>query len=105
MEKIKKSFTKTFLILLIANFVITLFECAKTPLYTYLDGVLPLPKYEDISTVSQYLKANFDARSLWSIGINLVTYLVEMPFLCGVYSFCFARLKDEKTSFGRIFYF
>ncbi|MDE7289284.1 MAG: hypothetical protein K2N71_07270 [Oscillospiraceae bacterium] len=103
MEKIKKSFTKTFLILLIAHVIITLFECVKIPLYTYLDGVLP--KHRDISTASQYLKANFDARSLWNMGINLVTYLVEMPFLCGVYSLCFSRLKDEEASFGRIFYF
>lgn len=103
MEKIKRSFTKTFLILLIANVVITLLECAKIPLYTYLDGALP--KRGEILTVSQYLKANFDARGLWSMGINLVTYLVEMPFLCGVYSLCFARLKDAETSFGTIFYF
>lgn len=103
MEKIKKSFTKTFLILLISNVIITAFECAKIPLYTYLDGVLQ--KRGEIVTASQYLKANFDARNLWNMGINFVTYLIEMPFLCGVYSFCFARLKDEKTSFGRIFYF
>lgn len=103
MEKIKKSFTKTFLILLISNVIITAFECAKIPLYTYLDGVLP--KRGEIITASQYLKANFDARNLWNMGINFVTYLIEMPFLCGVYSFCFARLKDEKISFGRIFYF
>ena len=103
MEKIKKSFTKTFLILLIANVIITAFECAKIPLYTYLDGALP--KRGEIVTASQYLKANFDVRNLWNMGINLVTYLIEMPFLCGVYSLCFARLKNEKTSFGRIFYF
>ena len=103
MEKIKKSFAKTFLILLIANVVITLFECSIIPLYTYLDGVLP--EHGEISTASQYLKANFDARSLWAMGINLIIYLVEMPFLCGVYSLCFAKLKDEETSFSRIFYF
>lgn len=103
MEKVKKSFTKTFLILLIANVIITLFECAKIPLYTYLDSALP--KRGEILTASQYVKANFDARGLWSMGINLLTYLLEMPFLCGVYSLCFARLKDEETSFGRIFYF
>lgn len=103
MEKIKKSFTKTFIILLIANVIITAFECARIPLYIYLDGVLP--KRGEIVTASQYLKANFDARNLWNMGINLVTYLIEMPFLCGVYSICFAKLKDEETSFGRIFYF
>ncbi|MDE5858852.1 MAG: hypothetical protein K2H23_00435 [Oscillospiraceae bacterium] len=103
MEKIKKSFAKTFLILLIANVVITLLECAEIPLYTYLDSVLP--KRDEISTVFQYLKANFDTRNLASMGISLVTYLIEMPFLCGVYSLCFARLKDEETSFGMVFYF
>lgn len=79
MEKIKKSFTKTFLILLIANVIITAFECARIPLYIYLDGALP--KRGEIETASQYLKANFDARNLWNMGINLVTYLIEMPFL------------------------
>ncbi len=103
MEKIKRSLKKTFIILLIANVVITLFECAKIPLYTYLDSIIP--KRGEISTVSQYLKANFDARSLWSMGINFVTYFIEMPFLCGVYSFCFAKLEDEETNFGKIFYF
>lgn len=102
-DKIKKSFKKTFLILLIANVVITAFECAIIPFFNYLAGVLP--ERGEIATVSQYLKANFDARSLWAIGIDFVVYLIEMPFLCGVYSLCLAKLKDEETSLGRIFCF
>ena len=103
MDKIKKSFKKTFLILLIANVVITAFECAIIPFFNYLDSVLP--ERGEIATVSQYLKANFDARSLWAIGIDFVVYLIEMPFLCGVYSLCLAKLKDEETGLGRIFCF
>ena len=102
MEKIKKSFKKAFLPILIASFILTLLELLEV---RARGGVWYL--FDKLSGHSffNYSRSDYFILNGMSYLVGLIFAMVTSPFLCGIYSFCFARLNDEKPNVGKIFYF
>lgn len=101
MEKIKKSFKKAFLPILIASILIMLLSLLKNRVWSYA-----------WQSIDKLLGYNYFYSQSYTYILNGVKLLirfifatVECSLFCGVVSFCFARLNDEKANIGKLFYF
>lgn len=104
---IKKSFKKAFLPILIASCILELFNLLEA---RACGGVWYL--FDEVRKLSHHNVIIWGYSQLEYFILNSLQYLAEFifamvisPFLCGIYSFCFARLNGEKPKIGRIFYF
>lgn len=102
MEKIKKSFTKAFLPILIASFILMILErlevlsCHGTwYLFDKLSG----------HSFINYSWSDYFILNGMSYLVQFIFAMVKSPLLCGVIGFCLARVNDEKANIGKIFYF
>lgn len=102
MEKIKKSFKKAFLPILIAYIIIILLDLLESRV---CGGVWYLfDKLSGHSFIS-YSRSDYFILNGMIYLVEFIFAIASSPFLCGIYSFCFARLNDEKPNIGKIFYF
>lgn len=100
MEKIKKSFTKAFLPILIASVMISLLNIVENQAF---GGVWYL--FDKLSGHIKYSRSGDFILNGMEYFVSFIFAMVTSPFLCGIYSFCFARLNDEMSNAGKIFYF
>ena len=101
MEKIKKSFTKAFLPILITSSIFILLDLLEARVHGGVWGFLYKLGYSFLS----YSWSDYFILEGMSYFVKFIFAMAECPFLCGIYSFCFARLNDEKPNIGKIFYF
>lgn len=102
MEKIKKSFKKAFLPILIASILIMLFDFLEARArggVWYLYDKLPGHSF------MSYSQSDYFILEVLRYLVGFIFAMVTSPFLCGIYSFCFARLNDEKPNIRKIFHF
>lgn len=102
MEKIKKSFKKAFLPILISSVLIMLFDFLEARArggVWYLFDKLPG------HSIMCYSKSDYFILEFLKFFVGFIFAMVTSPLLCGIYSFCFARLNGEKSNIGKIFYF
>lgn len=100
MEKIKNSFTKAFLPILIASVMISLLNIVEDQAF---GGVWYL--FDKLSGHIKYSRSGDFILNGMRYFVNFIFAMATSPFLCGIYSFCFARLNDERSNAGKIFYF
>lgn len=102
MEKIKKSFKKALLPILIASIIIMFLDFLEDRTRS---GVWYL--FDKLSGHSfiNYSQSDYFILNSMLYLVGFIFAMVISPFLCGIYSFCFARLNGEKSNVGKIFYF
>lgn len=107
MEKIKKSFTKAFLPILIANIIFILLEILETQAFRGVWFLFDEARKLSHPNVIIMGYSQFDYFILNGLGylVGFIFTMAECPFICGTYSFCFARVNGEKPKIGKIFYF